>query len=217
MEIDPGGLAIADAYKLLIGGIVPRPIAFVSTISPDGRTNLAPFSFFNGIGSNPLSLLFCPVNKANGSEKDSLRNAKPKAEGGVGEFVVYVATEAYAQKVAAASEPLPYGESEFDLVGLTAEPSRRVGPPRVAESPISFECETMQVVRLHEGVAGGGNIVIGRVVWVRVRDDLVDARYHVDPAKLAAIGRMGGTTYARTRDRFEMAPGRAALGRDAAE
>jgi flavin reductase (DIM6/NTAB) family NADH-FMN oxidoreductase RutF len=88
MEIDPAQLAPADRYKLLIGCIVPRPIAFVSTISLDGMPNLAPFSFFNGIGSDPMSLLFCPVNKGDGSEKDTLRNAKPAAEGGVGQFVV---------------------------------------------------------------------------------------------------------------------------------
>ncbi len=211
MEIDPKGLAIGDAYKLLIGSIVPRPIAFVSTISPDGRLNLGPFSFFNGIGSDPLSLLFCPVNKGDGSEKDSLRNAKPAAEGGVGEFVVNVAVEAYAEKVAASAEPWPYGESEFELVGLNPEPSRRVKPPRVAESPVSFECETLHVVRLNRGRAGGGNVVIGRIVWVRVRDDLVDSRHRIDPEKLAAVARMGGMTYARTRDRFDMPSGRAAL------
>src|ERR1041384_4302218 len=119
MELDPAKIAQPDRYKILIGAIVPRPIAFVSTISQDGRPNLAPFSFFSGVGSNPMTLLFCPVNKADGSEKDSLRNAKPTAEGGTGEFVVNVATDAIARQVAACAEPLPYGKSEFDLSGLT--------------------------------------------------------------------------------------------------
>src|ERR1051325_3658365 len=100
MEIDPAKIALENRYKLLIGCIVPRPIAFVSTISPDGRLNLAPFSFFNGVGSDPMTLLFCPANKPDGSEKDSLRNAKPIAEGGLGEFVVNLASEPYATKVA---------------------------------------------------------------------------------------------------------------------
>src|SRR5215468_11478699 len=119
MELDPAAISPADRYKLLIGCIVPRPIAFVSTVSSDGRHNLAPFSFFNGVGSDPMTLLFCPANKPDGSPKDSLRNAQPPADGGLGEFVVNVATEAYERKMAAAAEPLPYGESEFELVGLT--------------------------------------------------------------------------------------------------
>lgn len=211
MELDPNVLQPADRYKLLIGGIVPRPIAFVSTVSPDGRENLAPFSFFCGVGSDPMTLLFCPGNKPDGTEKDSLRNAKPVVEGGVGEFVVNVATEAYERLVAAAAEPLAYGESEFTLTGLTPVPSRVVRPPRVAESPVSFECRTVQVIRTNPGRAAGGNVVVGQVVHLYVRDDLINERYHIDPAVLLAIGRMGGRGYTRTRDRFEMPMGRSAL------
>ena len=212
MELDPLSLAQPDRYKLLIGAIVPRPIAFVSTISPDGRHNLAPFSFFSGVGSDPMMLLFCPANKADGSEKDSLRNAKPVAEGGVGEFVVNVAVDSYARSVAGAAEPLAYGESEFELVGLTPSPSRVVRPPRVAQSPVAFECRTDRVIRTGPSVPAAGNIVLGRVVHVFVRDDLINARMHVDPAGLDAVGRMGGIGYVRTRDRFEVPMGRAALG-----
>jgi flavin reductase (DIM6/NTAB) family NADH-FMN oxidoreductase RutF len=212
MELDPEALAAPDRYKLLIGCIVPRPIAFVSTASPDGRSvNLAPFSFFNGVGSNPMTLLSCPANKADGTEKDTLRNCKPQAEGGLGEFVVNVAIDAYARRVAAASEPLPYGESEFELTGLSMAPSRAVRPPRVAESPVAFECRTVQVIRTNAGAPAGGNIVIGRVVHVFVRDDLINTRYHIDPSRLDAVGRMGGIGYARTRDRFEVPFGREAL------
>jgi flavin reductase (DIM6/NTAB) family NADH-FMN oxidoreductase RutF len=211
MELSPAALAQPDRYKILIGAIVPRPIAFVSTISPTGRLNLAPFSFFNGVGSNPMTLLFCPVNNKDGSEKDSLRNCKPVAEGGTGEFVVNVAIDEYAREVAAAAEPLPYGESEFDLVGLTPTPSRIVKPPRVLESPVSFECRTLQVIRTNPGQAAGGNVVIGEVVHVWVRDDLINERYHIDQGKLDAIGRMGGLEYTRTRDRFQLPQGREAL------
>jgi flavin reductase (DIM6/NTAB) family NADH-FMN oxidoreductase RutF len=211
MELDPAALSQPDRYKLLIGGIVPRPIAFISTVSPDGRLNLAPFSFFCGVGSEPMMLLFCPANKPDGTEKDSLRNAMLESEGGVGEFVVNVATEDYAPKVAGAAEPLPYGESEFKLVGLTPAPSRVVRPPRVAESPIAFECVTDRIVRTGPGVPSAGNVVLGRVVHVFVRDELINDRYRIDPARLNAIGRMGGTTYSRTRDRFEMPMGRKAL------
>ena len=99
MELDPETLSPQERYKLLIGGIVPRPIAFVSTISPAGALNLAPFSFFNAVGSSPMLLSFCPANRADGEEKDSLRNAKPVAEGGVGEFVVNIASETMAPQV----------------------------------------------------------------------------------------------------------------------
>jgi len=208
MDINPETIAQADRYKLLIGGIIPRPIAFVSTISLDGSSvNLAPFSFFNGVGSNPMTLLFCPANKPDGSEKDTLRNCKPVDEGGTGEFVVNVACDSYATKVAGAAEPLAYGESEFTLVGLTPAPSAIVRPPRVAESPLAFECRTTQVVRTNVGGAAGGNIVIGRVVHVFVRDDVINERFHLDPAKLDVVGRMGGLGYTRTRDRFEMPMG----------
>jgi flavin reductase (DIM6/NTAB) family NADH-FMN oxidoreductase RutF len=211
MEIDPAGLSIADRYKLLIGCIVPRPIALVSSVSSDGRPNLAPFSFFNGIGSDPMSLLFCPVNKPDGSEKDTLRNVKPPSEGGVGEFVVNVATEDYARQVAAAAEPLEYGRSEFELTGLHSAPSAKVRPRRVAESPVAFECRTLRLVRLNPGVGGGGNVVIGEVVHIHLREGLANERLHIDPAQLRAIARMGGATYCRTRDRFEMPLGAAAL------
>jgi flavin reductase (DIM6/NTAB) family NADH-FMN oxidoreductase RutF len=211
MELSPAAVTQPDRYKILIGAIVPRPIAFVSTNSPEGQLNLAPFSFFNGVGSNPMTLLFCPANKPDGSEKDSLRNAKPVSEGGTGEFVVNVAIDAFARQVAACAEPLPYGESEFDLSGLTTAPSRTVKPPRVAESPISFECRTVQVIRTNPGQVAGGNIVIGEVVHIWVRDDLINERFHIDQGKLDAIGRMGGIEYTRTRDRFKLPQGKEAL------
>jgi len=211
MELNPDDLDVRDRYKLLIGCIVPRPIAYVSTIDAEGRTNLAPFSFFNGVGSNPMTILFCPANNADGSEKDTLRNCKPRAEGGLGEFVVNAATEAIERQVAGAAEPLAHGESEFELVGLTPSPSAAVGPPRVGESPVSFECRTLDVIRTNPGAPAGGNIVIGRVVHVHVADELINERFHTDPDRLRAIGRMGGLGYCRTRDRFDMPMGREAL------
>jgi flavin reductase (DIM6/NTAB) family NADH-FMN oxidoreductase RutF len=211
MDASPDELAQRDRYRLLIGCIVPRPIALVSTVGIDGRVNLAPFSFFNGVGSDPMTLLFCPSNRPDGGEKDTLRNCKPRAEGGTGEFVVCAAIESYAREVAAAGEPLPYGESEFELTSLATAPSRRVRVPRVARSPWSFECETIHVVRTNPGVAGGGNVVIGRVLHLHVDDALLDDHLRVDPEKLRAVGRMGGIGYTSTRDRFELPVGRGAL------
>ncbi|MFO0893824.1 MAG: flavin reductase family protein [Phycisphaerales bacterium] len=217
MEIDPAALEASERYKLLIGGIVPRPIAVVGTCAPDGSSvNLAPFSFFAGAGSNPMSLLFCPANRDDGGEKDSLRNAKPVAEGGQGEFTVSVAGEEILRRVVAAAEALPYGESEFALSGLTPRASARVRPPGVAESPLTFECVTRHVLRLGPGRHGGGNVVVGEVVHVHARDGVVNERFHVDPALLAAVGRMGGLTYCGTGDRFEVPWGVKALAAGAA-
>jgi len=211
MELDPEKLSPQERYKLLIGGIVPRPIAFVSTISPDGALNLAPFSFFNAVGSTPMLLSFCPANRADGQEKDTLRNAKPVEEGGVGEFVVNIAAETIAAQVSAAAEDLPYGESEFELAGLKPAPSRRVRPPRVAGAPLSFECRTRSVLRFAPGQAGGANLVLGEVLYVNAIDELLDDQMRVDPDRLRAFGRMGGRGYCRTTDRFDLVFGRNAL------
>ena len=207
-ELDPAALSPGERYKLLIGGIVPRPIAFVSTISRDGRTNLAPFSFFCGVGSNPMTLAFCPASDGAGGDKDTLRNCLPEDQGGTGVFVVNVASEAYERKVALAAEPLPPGESEFDLTGLTPLPGVRVTAPRVAESPLAFECRTLQVIRTNPGAPAAGNLVLGEVLYVHAHANVINERLHVDPDRLAAIARMGGLGYCRTRDRFDMMPGR---------
>ena len=211
MEILPADLLIRDRYKLLIGTIVPRPIAFVSTVSPDGAANLAPYSFFTAVGSNPMTMLFCPGTRIDGTDKDTLKNSLPPEEGGTGQFVVNVATEDYALQVAGAAEELPHGKSEFELTGLTPIPSSRVRPPRVAESPVAYECETIQVIRTNPGEPTSGNIVLGEVLCIHVDDALVSERFHVDSEGLRAIGRMGGPEYCRTGDRFEMPRGREAL------
>jgi len=157
-------------------------------------------------------LLFCPANDMQGNEKDSLRNAKPVDEGGTGEFVVNVAPDALVEKIAAAAEALPHGESEFDLVGLESTPSQVVRAPRMKESPIAFECRTHTVIRTHPGAPAGGNVVLGEVVHVFVDDAVIDAeKLRIDPSALDLVGRMGGFGYARTRDRFEVVSGKRAL------
>jgi flavin reductase (DIM6/NTAB) family NADH-FMN oxidoreductase RutF len=136
--------------------------------------------------------------------KDTLRHALPTGEGGTGEFVVNVAIESYVASIARAAESLAYGESEFPLSGLTPVASTQVRAPRVLESPIAYECRTLQVIRLADGVPGGGNIVIGQVLKAHVRDDLISDGCRVDPERLAAIGIMGGATYLRTSDYFDL-------------
>ncbi len=200
MELDPRAMAADLCYKLVIGCVVPRPIAVVSTVSPEGVPNVAPFSYFTVASHTPLSLAFTVGGpKGDGSMKDTLRNARFVADGGLGEFVVNVADETYAAGMAMSGESIAYGESEFDHAGLTPAPSRVVRPPRVGEASVAFECRTTHTIPI-----GAATLVIGEVHHIYVRDGLVDGRMRVDADKLAAIGRMAGNDYVRTRDRFEV-------------
>ncbi len=197
MDLDPESLGVRERYSLMISTILPRPIAWVSTVSPEGKTNLAPFSFFTGITANPMSVCFAPVNNRDGVEKDTLINARATKQ-----FVVNIANEDNAEKMNATSANYPYGVSEFEKCGLTALASVKVKPPRVKESPVSMECEVLQIVTLSQGPLGG-HLVIGKVVHVHVEDRL----WHGKPLRhedLKPIGRMEGTWYTRTRDAFQL-------------
>jgi flavin reductase (DIM6/NTAB) family NADH-FMN oxidoreductase RutF len=197
MNIDPETLAARDRYRLMIATILPRPIAWVSTVSPDGVSNLAPFSFFTGIAASPMSVCFAPVNDRNGNKKDTLINIEATKQ-----FVVNIVNEANAVKMNQTSAPYPYGVSEFEKAGLTPLPSLKVKPPRVAESPVSYECELIQIVRLGSG-ALAGNLVIGKVVHFHC-DDKIYAEGGIRHQDLKTIGRMEGSWYARTTDAFEL-------------
>lgn len=210
-EFDPDVIGPSARYKLLAGAISPRPIAVVSSLSPGGVVNVAPFSFFNGAGATPMALVFVVQNPSDGSDKDTLRNVRPPEAGGVGEFVVHLATEENAREISALSESLPYDVSELEHVPLATAPSRRVRPPRLADAAIAYECVTAQIVTLEPGGPLAGNIVIGRVVHVHVRDDIIDEKLNFDLDRLATIGRMGGPDYTTTRHRFRMPRGLAAL------
>lgn len=197
MKLDPESLEVRDRYGLMIGAIQPRPIAWVATVGPDGAPNLAPFSFFTGICANPMTLCFAPVNDRHGKKKDTVLNIEA-----VPQFTVSVVNEALAGKMNQTSAPYPRGVSEFEKAGVAAAPSERVKPPRVADSPVSFECELVQIVRLGEGPLAG-NLVIGKVVMIHCDDALYNGGKprHQD---LKAIGRMEGAWYARTQDAFEL-------------
>ena len=200
MEFAPAALSAAEMYKVLTGTIVPRPIAWVSSINAAGRANLAPFSYFNAMGSKPPTLVFGPSIRPPeaGGPKDTLRNVRE-----VGEFVVHVVTEALAEAMNLTATELPPEVDEFAYAGLTPLPSTRVRPPRLAESPVAYECVVRQIVPLGEG-AGNGAIVIGEIVYAHIDDRIINERFHIDMAQLQAIGRLAGSEYARTRDRFVM-------------
>jgi len=184
------------AYPILASLVTPRPIAFVTTISPDGRVNAAPFSFFNLLGAKPPILAFAPGDRDNGTPKDTALNIRATHE-----FVVNLVDEAIAEAMNQCAASLPYGENELLHAGLHSAPSSVVKPPRIIEAPVSLECvewDTLQV--------GDNRVVIGLIKRVHLRDELFDAekkRIHTD--KLFLIGRMASPHwYCRTRDRFEM-------------
>ena len=199
MIVDPRSTSQTDLYKLLIGSIVPRPIAFVSTISPEGIRNLAPFSFFTCASASPPVLCFSATRRSGGdARKDTLRNVLETRE-----FVVNVVSEDIAEQMNVTSGDYLPEVDEFEMARLTPIPSDLVKPPRVAESRVQFECTLLLNIEL-SGLPGGGNLVLGEVVRLHVTDDIVD-NFKIDPDKLAAVGRMGGMSYSRTRDRFDLA------------
>jgi len=198
MIVDPGATDTRDVYKLMIGVIVPRPIAFVSTLSADGVPNLAPFSFFTGVSANPPVIAFSPMRRGSeGVKKDTLNNIEATRE-----FVVNIVSEEFADKMNQCSEEFSPEVDEFKVSGLTPVPSDLVKPARVKESHVNMECRLVQVVHVSSKPLGG-SIVLGEVLRFHVDDAILD-NFRIDPDKLRAFGRMGGNSYARTTDRFEL-------------
>jgi flavin reductase (DIM6/NTAB) family NADH-FMN oxidoreductase RutF len=198
MLLDFTSLTPRDAYGWMISTILPRPIAWVSTISLEGKTNLAPFSFFQGVTANPPTLLFIPVNDRFGNKKDTIRNLEQ-----VPEFVVNLVPFALGEQMNHTSAQLPYGESEFDRFGIASTPAERVRPPRVAAAPVAFECTLDRFVHIGEGPLAA-NVVFGRIVLAHVSDAVLGADGKPDPGKLDLIGRLGGDGYTRTTERFNL-------------
>jgi flavin reductase (DIM6/NTAB) family NADH-FMN oxidoreductase RutF len=198
MIINPSEHRPGDVYRLLVGAVIPRPIAFVSSISSDGIRNLAPFSFFTVASADPPIICFVPiVRTADGMQKDTLRNIKA-----TGEFVVNIVSEDFAAQMNSCSADFPPDVDEFVESGLTPEPSDLVAPPRVKESKVSMECKLFRILEVSANPLGG-SMVLGRIVRFRIQDEVLDG-YRIDPDLLKAFGRLGGATYARTTDRFEM-------------
>lgn len=196
MEFDLARLASRDVYKLLIGTVVPRPIAFVTTLDSAGRVNAAPYSFFNVLSHDPPLVVLGVDMRPDRSDKDTAANIR-RAE----EFTVNIVDEDIAEQMNICAVAFDPGVDELAEAGLSAAPSAQVRPPRIAESPASLECRRFITVEIGEG----RSIILGRVVHMHLRDDIVDPeRLRVDPARLKAVGRLGGFGYATTRDRFDM-------------
>ncbi len=197
MLIDPNMLEPQQMYKLLIGGITPRPIAWVSSISLDGVVNLAPFSFFTVASANPPVLCFNPLSNAKGQEKDTLRNIREQKE-----FVINIVSADLLEPMNASCQPLAPEIDEFEFANLEKAACAAVTPPRVARSLISYECKLLDIIDLgSESLAG--HLVLGRVVSVYADDQVID-NFRIDSNKLDTIGRMAGDDYSLTRERISL-------------
>jgi len=203
LRFDPDGSSASDIYKLMIGMVVPRPIAFVSSLDEHGVRNLAPFSYFMACTADPPVVCFVSgYRKAELPTKDTLRNIAATKE-----FVVNIVSEEFADKMNLTSAEVAPEVDEFELSGLTPVASELVRPPRVGESHAQMECRLRQLLPIGEH-PGGGTVIFGDVLCFHVDDGVIDKYkdgYKIDPDRLKAVGRMGGPTYVRTRDRFDMA------------
>ena len=189
-------LAHQDRYKLLTGIVVPRPIGWIGTADTEGRPNLAPYSFFQAVASNPPTVLFS-AGIDDGDEKDSLVNART-----TGEFTFNLVDKTVAEAMNASSAELDRGESEFDFAGLTPVVSTDIAAPRVGEAKAVFECKVTQVVELGNPPVTHA-VVFGEVVRFHVAESVLDGT-RIDHEALDAIGRMAGNGYITTRDRFDL-------------
>lgn len=191
-SFDPNALEVAALHGFLLAAVAPRPIAFASTVDAAGRVNLSPFSFFNVFSANPPVMIFSPARRSrDNTTKHTYENVLE-----VPETVINIVNHPMVEQMSLASTEYEQGVNEFVKAGLTQVPSSKVKPPRVAESPVAFECTVDDVVALgNEG--GAGNLVIARVVQFHVQEQFLDAAGKLDTTKLDLVGRMGGSWYTR--------------------
>ena len=198
LEFDPAKMAGIQIYKILSGCIVPRPIGWISTVSSEGTFNAAPFSFFNGLSHLPPIVCFSASvhYNVNNRRKDTVTNVIDTKE-----FVFNVVSEEMVVEQGICSDSFPAEVDEFAEAKLTPAPSKIIKSPRIAESPVNFECVVLSVQPLPESVY---TLVIGRVVYMHVRKDILGDDGRIDFRALAAVGRIAGDSYARTRDVFTL-------------
>lgn len=197
MQFSAADISPAQAYSLLTSTVVPRPIAFITTISEQGIVNAAPFSFFNAMGSEPPVVAIGFEPKTDGNSKDTPNNILSN-----GEFCVNLVDEALASQMNICAGNLPAEVSELDAAGLESINSLSIRPPRISAAPVSLECKSLQ----HVPLSGGGCIIIGEVLQFHLRDELVSSLepLRVDLDKLATIARLSGPHYARITDKFSI-------------
>lgn len=196
VTFDFARLSPRERYKLLIGAVVPRPIALVTTVSKDGVANAAPFSFFNCLSADPAILALGVEYRPTGAQKDTGRNVRETLA-----FSVNIVSDAILEAMNVCAVPFGPGIDELAEAGLTAAPGFRVPCPRIVESPVTFECRHHTTL----GIGNSREIILGEVVYAHVHAAAINAgNLHVDPLVLDAVGRMGGHGYASTRDVFDL-------------
>lgn len=192
--IDPKEVPVPVMHSYLLGAVAPRPIAFASTVDTEGNVNLSPFSFFNCFGANPPILIFSPARR--GKDNTTKHTYENVLE--VKEVVINIVSYSIVEQMSLASTEYAKGINEFTKSGLTPVDSVMVKPPRVKEAPVAFECKVNQVIPL--GTEGGaGNLVICEVLLMHVNEDILDENEKIDPYKLDAVARMGGSYYCRAQ------------------
>lgn len=194
LTIDPKEITLVQMQHYLQSAVTPRPIAFASTVDKEGRVNLSPFSFFNVFGTNPPLLVFSPSRRVrDNTTKHSLENVLE-----VQQVVINIVNYAMVQQASLASTEYARGVNEFVKAGFTEAPSVKVVPPRVAEAPVAMECRVLQVVPTGEG-GGAGNLILCEVIYMHIREDILDVEGRIDPFKLDAVARLGGDYYCRVQ------------------
>ncbi len=209
MIIDPSAYPTGKLFGLLTTAIAPRPICFASTIDAAGNVNLSPYSFFNVFGANPVTFVFSPSRRVrDGSIKHTLENLRE-----VGEVSINIVNHRMVEQMSLASTEYAKGVNEFTKAGFTEVASEMIRPPRVAESPVSFECVLDRIIESGNG-PGSGNLVIARAVRIHVRDEFLDEKGYLDNSLLDLVGRMGGNDYLRATEeaKFEIPKPLARLG-----
>jgi flavin reductase (DIM6/NTAB) family NADH-FMN oxidoreductase RutF len=188
-------------YGYMVGSIVPRPIAFVSTVNKEGRRNLAPFSFFNIVSVDPPVVGFSVLIRGDGEKKDTLRNIEE-----TGEFVLNIVSESLVEGLNKSAAEVDAEVDEFELSGLTPVPADLVAPPRVKEAKVHIECRLRDIIRFGEALFAG-NLILGDILLIDVDDSVITETQGmklIDPLKLQSLGRMAGAAYARTTDLFDL-------------
>jgi flavin reductase (DIM6/NTAB) family NADH-FMN oxidoreductase RutF len=199
VSVDPFSIDAPARYRLLVDTVIPRPIALVSTLSANGTVNVAPYSSFNLVSSNPASVLFSVFSKSDGSKKDTLRNIEHTKE-----FVVNTVGEWMAEAVNQCSADYPYGVSEVETVGLSTIRSIVIAPPRIKESPVHFECRLIGLHRIGADESGTATLVIGEVVHFHIHKPAWD-NGRVLAEELKPVARLGGARYSKLESSFELA------------
>jgi len=192
--IDPKAVSTRQLHGYMLGAVTPRPIAFASTVDVEGNVNLSPFSFFNVFSANPPIMIFSPARRGrDNTTKHTYENVLQ-----VKEVVINIVNHAIVQQMSLSSTEYGKGVNEFEKAGLTPLASQTIKPPRVAESPVQFECKVNKVISL--GTEGGaGNLVICEVLKMHINEAILDISGNIDPVKLDAVSRMGGNWYGRAK------------------